>query len=135
MQKIIASIKYRPLNLVLILSVISLYLINNNLIKPNTTRIVHIFCVSFFNDLLCPYFFLAYANLLLITCGREMTKLKILMLVCLAAGCVWEFVAPYLKHGSVTDPIDLICYVISTVGYWKLLNTIIKRDGEKNDRN
>lgn len=133
MQKIIASIKHRPLNFVLIFFVIMLYLINNNLIKPNTTGIVHIFFVSFFNDLLCPYFFLAYANLLLITCDREMTKIKVLLLVCLAAGCVWEFVAPYMKRDSVTDPLDLMCYAISTVGYWKLLNIIIKQDGEKND--
>lgn len=134
MHKLVASIKYRPINILSILSVASLYLVNNKFIKPNTKGLIHVFFVSYFNDLLCPCLFLAYTNLLLITCGREVIYLKTLLLLSLVAGCVWEFASPYLKSGAVTDPIDFLCYIFGAIAYWSLLKSRIKLDGGKNDR-
>ena len=132
MEKIVNSIRKRPINIILIISVLGLYFFNNKIIKPYTEGMVHIFFTSFFNDLLCPYFFLGYANLLLITCNREMVKFRIIFAVGMTAGFVWEFIAPFLKTGSVTDIGDLVCYAISTVGYWWILNICIKRRGDAN---
>ena len=130
MQKIVDSIKKRPINIILIVSVIFLYFFNNGFLKGHTTGIVREFFVCFFNDLLCPYFFLAYANLLFITCDREMTSLGTLLLVGTVAGLVWEFIAPLMKRESVTDYFDLLCYIISTIGYWGIIQ-ITKRAGTK----
>ncbi len=131
-KKIIKSIKKRPINLILVIVVVCLYFINNTLIKPNTLGMVHIFFVSYFNDLMCPYFFLGYANMLLITCSREMATLKVIFIVGMTAGLTWEFIAPFLKKSSVTDPLDIVCYAISTVGYWAVLNAVINRKGKGN---
>ena len=121
MRAIFDSIRKRPINIILMVLVAALYVINNKVLKLQTHGIIREFFVCYFNDLLCPYFFLSYANLLLITCDREMTSLKVLLMVSLTAGIVWEFAAPLMKKGSVTDLGDLLCYVISTVGYWGIL--------------
>ncbi len=128
MQKLLQSVRTRPINAILIGTAVALYLINNKFIKPNTDGMLHIFFVSYFNDLLCPLFFLGYSNMLLITNNKELTRLIVLLIVCLSAGCVWEFVAPFLKRGSVTDFFDLVCYAVGTTGYWLLLKMSIKKD-------
>ena len=43
MDKIIDSIKKRPLNIVLMIVVSVLYILNNKMIKPLTTGSIHIF--------------------------------------------------------------------------------------------
>lgn len=134
MEKILNSIKKRPLNIILMFVSVSLYSVNNLIIKKNTDGLIYIFFVSYFNDLLCPYFFLSYANLLLITSQKEMTKIRILLPVCMAAGCVWEFLAPYMKKGSVTDVGDLVCYFVSTIGYWALLQKVIAKEKDRHGR-
>ena len=131
MRKLLNSVRKRPLNLVLVIVVIGLYMTNNIIIKPNTDGLIHIFFVSYFNDLLCPYFFLGYANMLLITCNKEMDKLFIILLVMGIAGAVWELGAPYLKEGSVTDIGDYACYMLGAIGYWLLLKKV--KNGEKAD--
>jgi hypothetical protein len=133
MIKIIQSIKARPINMILIMLVLTLYFFNNNFLKANTTGRIHIFLVSYFNDLMCPYFFLGYANMLLITCNKELTSLKSILFVGLTGGFTWEFLAPILKSSSVTDPIDLACYALSTVGYWKVLKIFGARKDDIDD--
>ena len=121
MQKIIESIKKRPLNIILMITAVILYQLNNYYFKPYKEFFLHDFFTSYFNDLICPFFFLGYTNLLLISNNKEVTSLKILLIICLSAGCIWEFVAPFFKKESVTDTYDLICYAIGTLGYWMLL--------------
>ena len=135
MDKIIDSIKKRPLNIVLMIVVSVLYILNNKMIKPLTTGSIHIFFVSYFNDLLCPLWFLGYVNLLMITVNKEVTRPKALFLICMSGGLVWEFFAPLIKKGSVTDPMDLLCYVFGTIAYWIILRGVIKRDYDKDDSN
>ncbi len=127
MHKVIDSIKKRPINPILMLISVALYFVNNFYIKPNTSGVVHVFFVSFFNDILCPLLFLGYSNMLLITVGKEITKLWMLVLFCFFSGCIWEFVAPLLKKGAITDYCDLNCYVMGAVIYWCILKFYKKR--------
>lgn len=121
-NKIILSIKTRPINLVLILIVMFLYFCNNIFLKSNTTGMVHYFFISHFNDLICPLFFISYANILLISIGKELRKLRWIMLFGLCSGLVWEFWAPILKASSVTDILDLFFYLIGAFLYWCIIN-------------
>lgn len=82
---------------------------------------LHIFINGYLNDIMCPLFFLPYSNILLISVDRGLFKLWQLMLLAFAAGLVWEFFAPVIKKGSVTDLRDLVCYQLGTIGYWYLL--------------
>ena len=100
---------------------IVLYVFNNQFLKLHTDGMAREFFVCYFNDFMCPFFFLSYANLLLITDNKEITSLKWLLLAGVTAGFVWEFAAPLLKKGSVTDSGDMICYIAGTAGYWGVL--------------
>jgi len=125
MKKLLFSIKTRPLNIILIAIVLILYFLNNNVFKVYTTGLLQRFFISYFNDLMCPLFFVSYSNLLLITVNKEMRKLHWILLLCLSAGLLWEFVAPLVKHSSVTDFFDLLCYLIGAAVYWLILTFTI----------
>lgn len=98
-----------------------LYFLNNLFFKKVTTGGLNIFMVGYFNDLICPFFFLSYCNTLLLSVGKEIRKLCWLLLFSFCAGLVWEFVAPLLKETSVTDILDLMCYLLGTFFYWLVL--------------
>lgn len=76
---------------------------------------------GYFNDLICPLFFLSYCNILLLSIGKEIKKLHWLLLFIFCVGPVWEFVTPLLKETSVTDVFDLVCYLVGTIFYWFVL--------------
>ena len=82
------------------------------------------FFIGYFNDLICPLFFFSYANMLLITVGKEIARLWVICLVSLCTSCVWEFVAPLMKPSSTTDPLDIFCYITGGVVYWAILRYI-----------
>lgn len=120
-MRIIDSIRIRPINLTLIICVSILYFINNTVLKLCTTGHLQLFFICHFNDLICPLFFLSYSNLLLITIQRELTKIKGIVLLCLIAGLIWEYFTPLIKPSSVSDIVDIICYLVGASLYWFLL--------------
>lgn len=124
MQKLVDSIQKRPINVILPIFVVSIYLFNNIFLKEHSSGVLKLFFVGYFNDLICPLFFFSYANILLITVNKEITRLWVISLVGLCASCVWEFVAPLIKSSSTTDPLDIICYVTGGVVYWAILRYI-----------
>lgn len=126
MHKIVGSVKHRPLNMVLISTVLVLYLLNNSYFKLQTTGIIRYFLVCYFNDLICPVLFFSYANLLLLTVDKEITQLWQICFIGLCASCFWEFGAPYIKLTAVTDPIDIVFYLVGSVIYWGLLRCVRK---------
>ena len=132
MQKLKMSVRNQPINLILMCFAVVLYFFNNFYIKSHTSGAVGDFFKYYFNDLLCPFFALGYINLLLITVNREITELWKLLLIIIAAGCVWETIGPLFKSSAVTDVKDLLCYIIGAIAYWALLK-IFGRRGEKND--
>ena len=120
-MRILMSIKRNPLNLVLMIGVAGFYFLNNVYFKHVAKGLLRQFLICYFNDLICPLFFFAYANTLLITVHRELTKLWQLFVVSLCAGLVWEYFAPYIKENSVSDLWDIVCYQTGTCVYWGLL--------------
>ena len=68
--------------------------------------------------------------MLLITCNREMNSLRAILIVGIIVAFVWEFIAPHMKKGSVTDFGDILCYIISSIGYWGLLKLSKEMSGE-----
>ncbi len=75
MKGILQSIRKRPLNIILIFIGAMLYLINNLFLKENLPRTISWFFTGYFNDLICPLIFFSYANMLLLTTGRELQRL------------------------------------------------------------
>ena len=121
MKRILSNIKKKPIYVALMVLTLLLYFLNNLFFKKVTTGGLNIFMVGYFNDLICPFFFLSYCNTLLLSVGKEIKKLKWLLVFSFCAGVVWEFVAPIFKKTSVTDVFDLICYLLGTFFYWLVL--------------
>lgn len=121
MEKIFRSIKQKPVNLVLMILVLFLYFLNNSYLKMCTHGGFQKFLICHFNDFICPLFFIAYSNLLLISVNKEMKKLKSIMIFGFSSGLVWEFVAPLIKTTSVTDVLDLLFYTLGTFLYWCII--------------
>lgn len=124
MKKIVESIRKRPVNLMLLILVVFAYWINNLFLKEHSGGLLRVFFIGHFNDLICPLFFFSYANMLLITVGKEIARLWVICLVSLCTSCVWEFVAPLMKPSSTTDPLDIFCYITGGVVYWAILRYI-----------
>ena len=124
MKKIVSSIKNKPENIIIILTVIFAYYINNTILKSHTQGKLHIFFVCYFNDLICPLFLMAYINLLLLTTQKELTHIYHIHTICLSSGFFWEFVAPLIKKSSVCDIFDLLCYYIGGTIYWFILQSL-----------
>lgn len=118
MKKIGESIYKKPINLVLIVIVLSLYFLNNLCLKSHTSGIVQYFMICHFNDFICPLFFLSYSNLLLISVGKEIKKFHWVMLFGFCSGLIWEFFAPVIKPSTTTDLVDILFYVLGTALYW-----------------
>ncbi len=121
MNKILKSIKTKPINLFLIIAVLILYIINNAVLKKYTTGIFQYFFKCHFNDFICPLLFISYSNILLITIGKEITRFRWIILYGFCSGLIWEFIAPLLKSNSVTDLLDLIFYLLGSCIYWALI--------------
>ena len=121
MKKIIASIKARPVNLILMVLVSCLYVLNNTFFKTHTRGAVQYFMICHFNYLICPLFFLAYSNLLLLTVNKELKRFVWIILFGLCSGLIWEFFAPVIKPTAITDLLDLCFYVLGTILYWVIL--------------
>ena len=124
MKKIVESIRKRPVNLMLLILVVFAYWINNLFLKEHSGGLLRVFFIGYFNDLICPLFFFSYANMLLITVGKEIARLWVICLVSLCTSCVWEFVASLMKPSSTTDPLDIFCYITGGVVYWAILRYI-----------
>ena len=107
-------------NLVLILFSASFYLLNNLLFKKISTGMLYYFFTGYFNDLLCPLFFVSYVNIMLSFIQKSILKLPHILLFCFIAGLFWEFIAPLMKKTSVTDFFDLLCYCIGGFLYWAI---------------
>lgn len=120
MDKIRKSIAKAPMDLILICIIALLYTLNNIVLKQHTTGIIREFLVCYFNDLMAPMFLIAYSNIVLGTKEKRLYRIRHILPFCLCAGIVWEFFAPIIKNGSVTDPFDIIAYLIGGSMYWVL---------------
>ena len=122
MRKIIKNKQNLSFDIINIITIVSLYLLNNACLK-NVFRYTDIgwFFVGYFNDLICPIGFLSYLNIIYSCVDYRIQKISEILLWMLVAGLVWEFIAPMIKSNSVTDVWDLICYQLGGVLYYCIL--------------
>ena len=118
MESFRKSIAENQMDLILLFVIATLYVLNNLFLKQNTRGILREFLICYFNDIMAPIVLLAYSNILLGTKGKRLYRIRHILLFCLCAGLVWEFFAPIIKKGSVTDPCDMIAYLFGGSVYW-----------------
>ena len=89
---------------------IAIYCLNQMLFKKQFVGVIGYFCNCHLNDLVCPLFFLSYAQIMLIWARHEISTYMGLLILGMAAGFIWEYFAPIINPRAVTDVYDLICY-------------------------
>lgn len=95
-----------------------MYCINQAFLKPNTYGAIGYFCRCYFNDLVCPLFFLAATNMMLGLVGNRIQGFRRILVFGLFMSLFWEYIGPLINKNSVSDPIDILFYLIGTGIYW-----------------
>lgn len=126
LNKLKDSIKDVPINFILCIVVLVLYYTNNWFLKGHTSGIIHYLLVCHFNDFLGGVVFIAYTNVLLNTRNAMMKTLWKILLFSFSAGLFWEFVTPLIKKSSISDWIDVGCYVLGGFTYWLVLHIFLQ---------
>lgn len=112
---------FRAYNIIIFVIALSLYLFNNHFLHE-----INWFFMFYFNDFLAIVVLLSFLN---IVYPYKLTNLWLIILVTILASFVWEYVALFIKPGSIFDFVDIICYFGSMVIYLVILYVI---DGEIN---
>ena len=112
---------FRAYNIIIFVIALSLYLLNNHFLHE-----INWFFMFYFNDFLAIVVLLSFLN---IVYPYKLTNLWLIILVTILASFVWEYVALFIKPGSIFDFVDIICYFGSMVIYLVILYVI---DGEIN---
>lgn len=108
----------RKIHLPLMLIVLLLYGLNKLVLSPQLAGSIGEFFRFYFNDLICPLFYLSCVQILLIWAGYEMSTYKVVLFWGLLGGVIWEFLIPLLKPTSVCDYKDLLCYFLGSTLYY-----------------
>ncbi|KUK72728.1 MAG: hypothetical protein XD90_1759, partial [Methanobacterium sp. 42_16] len=116
---------YRFENLMIFTISILMYVLNTLIFSKITSFKLNYFFNCYFNDLLAPILLLSYINLLLSILKEKIYSLKYLILIILLCSIVWEYLIIYFKPNSVSDPLDVLFYLLGTLIYWFLAKTWI----------
>ena len=100
---------FRAYNIIIFVIALSLYLFNNHFLHE-----INWFFMFYFNDFLAIVVLLSFLN---IVYPYKLTNLWLIILVTILASFVWEYVALFIKPGSIFDFVDIICYFGSMVIY------------------
>ena len=107
---------FRIINLVILVLALVLYLLNNHILHE-----INWFFMFYFNDFLAIVVLLSFLNVIY---PYKLTNIWLIILVTLLASFVWEYVALFIKSGSVFDLMDIFSYFGSMVIYLILLYLI-----------
>lgn len=107
---------FRIINLVILILALVLYLLNNHILHE-----INWFFMFYFNDFLAIVVLLSFLNVIY---PYKLTNLWLIILVTLLASFVWEYLALFIKPGSVFDLMDIFSYFGSMVIYLILLYLI-----------
>lgn len=76
-------------------------------------------CKCHLNDLLGGIVFCAYVNVILIKSNKKtLTKYWELFIMIFSVGIIWEYVFPLILSYSVSDPFDVIFYILGATVYY-----------------
>lgn len=104
---------FRIYNLAILIMALSLYLLNNHFLHE-----VNWVFMFYFNDFLAIVVLLSFLN---IVYPYKLTNVWLIILVTILSSFVWEYVALFIKPGSIFDFMDVICYFGSMMIYLILL--------------
>ena len=104
---------FRVYNLIIFIVSLGLYYFNNHFLHD-----INWFFMFYFNDFLAIVVLLSFLN---IVYPYKLTNLWLIILVTILASFVWEYLALFIKPGSIFDIFDIISYFGSMLIYLTLL--------------
>lgn len=105
---------FRKFNLTIFIVAILLYVLNQYFFKS-----LNIWIFTFyFNDLLATIVLFSFFNTIFIV---KLTNFYVLFIITVVATFIWEYVALFIKIGSVLDYWDIVAYLISFLIYFGLI--------------
>ena len=107
---------FRVYNFIIFIVSLGLYYFNNHFLHD-----INWFFMFYFNDFLAIVVLLSFLNVIY---PYKLTNLWLIILVTLLASFVWEYLALFIKPGSVFDLMDIFSYFGSMVIYLILLYLI-----------
>ena len=102
------------------IAVLLIYTFNKLYLKTHTDNIL---IQNHLNDVLAGVLLLCYINALSIVSNQPkliVTRLSTVALITLSSGLFWEYITPLYLSKSVSDPLDVIAYIVGGVLYWIL---------------
>lgn len=108
-------------NIIILFITLILVLINRKIKFYITVPYIRWFMVCYFNDMVGAITFVSYCNEVFRRYKSIVTSLwKIEILLCMC-GMFWEYVTPLFRKDTISDPCDIIAYLIGGIIYWYLL--------------
>ena len=104
-------------NLICALAALFIYLCNRFFLRDITHGWIGYICRCHLNDFLCPFIVMPCIETILRVAGFRWQKVWNIVLMALLCGLIWEYVIPIFKRSSVSDPIDLLCYLAGAILY------------------
>lgn len=106
-------------DIIILIICLILYAINQLFLK----KIGILFFNNYFNDLLAVPLYFSIINIISLQLRKkEINSFKTLFFITIILSFLGEYVAIYLRKGSVTDYWDIICYFIGMLLYYVLKN-------------
>lgn len=108
-------------NIKIIVITIIFYVLNQNIKNLIPNNMLRWFMTCYFNDTIGGMTFVAYCSI--ITCFRDrrlrkLHHIEILMFFC---GIFWEYVTPLFRENTVSDPYDILAYMLGGFLYWLIM--------------
>ena len=115
-------------NFIIVTITLVLYAVNQLIKTKISIKFLRWFMSCYFNDFIGSITFIAYCNVILSFCNKEMTKLSQILLIIFSAGLFWEYVTPLFRKNTVSDIGDIVAYMIGGIVYWLINKILIKRN-------
>lgn len=110
-----------------------LYLINRR-VRTMAGGAAGFFLRCYFNDIVGSITFMSLVNIVLLFLGfRGITDLLRTEGLLLAAGLFWEYGAPLLRSDTVSDPFDILAYMLGGLLYLLIIRLSERRGGNYPD--
>lgn len=98
------------------------FYLTNQVFKYNYSNVyVNWFMTCYFNDIVGSIAFIAYCNILFEYKLYNHLKLNQIIVLLFFCGLFWEYIAPIFISYSVSDPFDIIAYMLGGCIYWLLM--------------
>ena len=104
---------------IILLVCLIIYILNQFFLK----KLGILFFNNYLNDLIAVPLYFSLLNIISFYFRKkEITSFKVMFLITIGLAFLGEYVAIFLRKGSVTDYLDIACYFIGMVIYYELKN-------------